>query len=119
MLLEHYGTVGIFLVVSIGFVLITFLIAKLIRPQRPTEAQLQPYECGEPTVGPSWIQYNVRYYVFALLFVIFDVEVVFIIPWAVVFKQLGLFALIEMLVFLAILIFGLLYAWKKGVLKWV
>ncbi len=119
MLLEHYGTVGIFLVVSIGFVLVTFFMAKLLRPQRPTRGQLQPYECGEPTVGPSWIQYNVRYYVFALLFVIFDVEVVFIIPWAVVFKQLGLFALIEMLIFLAILIFGLLYAWKKGVLKWV
>ncbi len=81
--------------------------------------QLQSYECGEPTIGPSWIQYNVRYYVFALLFVIFDVEVVFLIPWAVVYKELGLFALVEMLIFIAILIFGLVYAWKKGVLKWV
>ncbi len=117
--LEHYGTVGIFLVVSVGFVLVTFAIARIFRPQRPTEAQLQPYECGEPTIGPSWIQYNVRYYIFALLFVIFDVEVAFLIPWALVYKQLGLFALIEMLVFLFILIFGLVYAWKKGVLKWV
>jgi len=119
MLLENYGTVGIFLVASVGFVLITFFFAKLIRPQRPTDAQLSTYECGEKTVGPSWVQYNVRYYVFALLFVIFDVEVAFLIPWAVVYKQLGLFALVEMLIFLFILIFGLIYAWKKEVLKWV
>lgn len=119
MLFDNYATVGIFLIVSIGFVLVTFFIARIFRPQRPTDAQLQAYECGEPTIGPSWVQYNVRYYVFALLFVIFDVEVVFLIPWAVVYKQLGLFALIEMLIFIAILLFGLVYAWKKGVLKWV
>lgn len=119
MQLENYGTVGIFLLVSVGFVLITFFIARIFRPQRPTPGQLQSYECGEPTVGSSWVQYNVRYYIFALVFVIFDVEVVFLIPWAVVYKQLGLFALIEMLIFLLILIFGLVYAWKKEVLKWV
>lgn len=118
-MLENYGTVGIFLLVSVGFVLITFFIAKIFRPQRPTAGQLQAYECGEPTIGPSWVQYNVRYYIFALLFVIFDVEVVFLIPWAVVYRQLGLFAFIEMLVFIMILIFGLVYAWKKEVLKWV
>jgi NADH-quinone oxidoreductase subunit A len=117
--LEYYGTVGIFLIVSVGFVLVTFFIAKLLRPQRPSETQLQPYECGEPTIGTSWVRYNVRYYIFALLFVIFDVEVAFLFPWAVVYKQLGLFALIEMLIFLFILIFGLVYAWKKEVLKWV
>ncbi len=119
MLLEGYATVGIFLLASVGFVLITFFMARIFRPQRPTPGQLQSYECGEPTIGLSWVQYNVRYYVFALLFVIFDVEVAFLIPWAIVYKQLGLFALIEMLIFLAILIFGLVYAWKKGVLKWV
>ena len=116
---ENYGIVGIFFVASIGFVLVTFLIARIFRPQRPTDEQLQTYECGEQTIGPSWVQYNVRYYIFGLLFVIFDVEVVFLIPWAVVYKQLGLFALIEMLIFIAILLFGLLYAWKKEVLKWV
>jgi NADH-quinone oxidoreductase subunit A len=119
MLFDSYATVGIFLVVSVGFVLVTFFIARIFRPQRPTDMQLQSYECGEPTIGSSWVQYNVRYYVFALLFVIFDVEVVFLIPWAVVYKELGLFALAEMLIFVAILIFGLIYAWKKGVLKWV
>lgn len=119
MLLDNYATVGIFLIVSIGFVLVTFFIARIFRPQRPTDIQLSSYECGEPTIGSSWVQYNVRYYVFALLFVIFDVEVVFLIPWAIVYKELGLFALVEMLIFLAILIFGLVYAWKKGVLKWV
>jgi NADH-quinone oxidoreductase subunit A len=118
-MLDSYGTVGIFLVVSVGFVVVTLGIARLFRPQRPTPQKLSTYECGEPTVGSSWVQFNVRYYIFALLFVIFDVEVAFLIPWAVVFKQLGLFALVEMLIFVGILLFGLLYAWKKGVLKWV
>ena len=70
-------------------------------------------------MGSSWIQYNVGYYIFALIFVIFDVEVIFLFPWAVAFKKLGLFALVEMFIFLAILIFGLAYAWKKGALRWV
>jgi NADH-quinone oxidoreductase subunit A len=95
------------------------LVAKLLRPRRPSRVKLQTYECGESTVGSSWIQYNVGYYIFALIFVIFDVEVVFLFPWAVAFKKLGLFALIEMFIFLAILIFGLVYAWRKGALKWV
>ena len=118
-MLGGYGTAGIFIVVGIAFVLITFAIAKIFRPQRPTRIQLQPYECGELPIGSSWVQYNVRYYIFALMFVIFDVEVAFVVPWAIVFKKLGLFALIEMLIFLGILIFGLVYAWKKEVLKWV
>jgi len=114
-----YSIIGIFLLVGIGFVLVTFFIAKLIRPRRPSPTKQQIYECGEPTIGTSWIQYNVGYYIFALIFVIFDVEVVFLFPWAVAFKKLGLFALIEMFIFLAILIFGLIYAWRKGALKWV
>ena len=104
---------------GVGFVLLTFMIAKLLRPHRPQAVKLQNYECGEAPVGSSWIQYNVGYYIFALIFVIFDVEVVFLFPWAVVFKKLGLFALIEMFIFLAILIFGLIYAWRKGALRWV
>jgi NADH-quinone oxidoreductase subunit A len=114
-----YAIVGIFLLIGIAFVLVTFLIAKLLRPHRPSRVKLQTYECGEATVGSSWIQYNVGYYIFALIFVIFDVEVVFLFPWAVAFKKLGLFALVEMFIFLAILIFGLVYAWRKGALKWV
>jgi NADH-quinone oxidoreductase subunit A len=114
-----YTIVGIFLLLGTVFVLITLGVAKLVRPSRPTKVKLQNYECGEVPVGSSWIQYNVGYYIFALIFVIFDVEVVFLFPWAVAFGKLGLFALIEMFIFLLILIFGLVYAWRKGALKWV
>ena len=114
-----YTIVGIFLMLGFGFVLITLGVAKLVRPSRPTKVKLQNYECGETPIGSSWIQYNVGYYIFALIFVIFDVEVVFLFPWAVAFGKLGLFALIEMFIFLIILIFGLVYAWRKGALKWV
>lgn len=114
-----YGIIGIFLILGIVFVVFTIFFASLLRPRRPSKTKLQNYECGEAPVGSAWIQYNAGFYIFALIFVIFDVEVVFLFPWAVAFKQLGLFALIEMLIFLVILIFGLAYAWKKGALTWV
>jgi len=114
-----YGLVGIFLILGVAFVIVTLFIASLLRPQRPNKTKLENYECGETPMGGAWIQYNAGFYVFALIFVIFDVEVVFLFPWAVAFKQLGLFALVEMLIFLAILILGLVYAWKKGALTWV
>jgi NADH-quinone oxidoreductase subunit A len=114
-----YGILGVFLIFGIVFVLITIFFASLLRPKRPSKAKLQNYECGEPPIGGAWIQYNAGFYIFALIFVIFDVEVVFLFPWAVAFKQLGLFALVEMFIFLLILIIGLAYAWKKGALKWV
>jgi len=118
-LLDQYLTVAVFLLGGVGFVLVTIFVAKLIRPARPSDLKLRNYECGESPIGSSWVQFNVRFYIFALLFVIFDVETVFIFPWAVVYNTLGWFGFIEMLIFLAILIFGLVYAWKKGVLKWV
>jgi len=118
-MIGDYSIIGVFLLIGVGFVLVTLFIAKLVRPHRPSRTKLQSYECGEPTIGATWIQYNVGYYIFALIFVIFDVEVVFLFPWAVAFRKLGLFALVEMLIFLAILIFGLIYAWRKGALKWV
>ena len=118
-LLDQYLTVAVFLLGGVGFVLVTIFVAKLIRPARPSDLKLQNYECGEYPIGSSWVQFNVRFYIFALLFVIFDVETVFIFPWAVIYHSLGWFGFIEMLIFLAILIYGLLYAWKKGVLKWV
>lgn len=116
---ENYAIIGIFLLLGIGFVLVTFFIARILRPHRPSGTKLQSYECGETSFGSSWIQYNVGYYIFALIFVIFDVEVVFLFPWAVAFRKLGLFALVEMFIFLVILIFGLIYAWRKGALRWV
>lgn len=78
-----------------------------------------PYECGIPTIGASWIQFNVGYYLFALIFLIFDVELVFMYPWAVVVKEVGMPALVEILVFIFILFMGFLYAWRKGALKWI
>lgn len=116
--MSEYLAVPIFLVAGTGIVLITFFINRLIRPHHPYPEKNLNYECAEPPVGSAWIQYNNRFYIFALIFVIFDVEVVFLFPWAVAFNQLGLFALIEMIIFIAILMFGLYYAWKKGVLKW-
>jgi len=116
--LDSFAPVGIFLTLGVVFVLVTLAIAKLIRPHRPSEAKLASYECGEQPIGTAWIQYNPRFYIFALLFVIFDVEVIFLFPWAVAYKSLGLFALVEMLIFIGILVIGLAWAWKKGVLKW-
>ncbi|MBD3217713.1 MAG: NADH-quinone oxidoreductase subunit A [candidate division Zixibacteria bacterium] len=118
-MLDKYLTVAVFLFGTVGFVLVTLFVAKLLRPSRPSQIKLQNYECGESPVGSSWVQFNIRFYIFALLFVIFDVETVFIFPWAVVYDTLGWFGFIEMTIFLAILIYGLVYAWKKGVLKWV
>ncbi|UCD18663.1 MAG: NADH-quinone oxidoreductase subunit A [Candidatus Zixiibacteriota bacterium] len=117
--MAQYAAVLIFLLLGIGLVLVTFFVARLIRPANPYKAKNQTYECAEQPVGDSWVQFNNRFYIFALLFVIFDVEAVFLFPWAVAFGQLGLFALIEMVIFIFILVIGLIYAWKKGVLKWV
>lgn len=119
MSLTSFAPVGIFILIGVIFVIMTVFIAKFIRPHRPSGPKLQNYECGEPPVGSAWIQFNPRFYIFALIFVIFDVETIFLFPWAVAYKSLGLFALIEMLIFIFILLVGLLWAWKKGVLKWV
>lgn len=117
--MSEYLAIIIFLFVGIGLVLFTFFLSRLIRPANPYPAKTQNYECAEPPIGSSWIQFNNRFYIFALIFVIFDVEAIFLFPWAVAFGQLGLYALFEMIIFIFILLFGLFYAWKKGVLKWV
>ncbi len=116
--MSEFVAVAIFLLVGTGIVLFTFLLAKIIRPASPEPVKLETYECGETPYGAATVQYNVRFYIFALLFVIFDVEAIFLFPWALVYRSLGLFAFIEMFIFLTILIFGLFYAWRKGVLKW-
>ena len=117
--MSPYAAVLIFLIVGIGVVLITFFLARLVRPSHPYKDKNQSYECAEKPIGDSWVRFNNRFYIFALIFVVFDVEAVFLFPWAVAFGQLGLFALVEMIIFICILVFGLYYAWKKGVLKWV
>ena len=95
------------------------LVSKLLVKGSKNKQKLEPYECGVPTVGNTWIQFNVGYYLFALIFLIFDVELIFLYPWAVVVKSIGWPALVEILIFLFILFLGFLYAHKKGALKWI
>lgn len=117
--MAEYAAVLVFLFVGIGLVLFTFFLSRLVRPANPYKEKNQNYECAEPPIGNGWIQFNNRFYIFALIFVIFDVEAVFLFPWAVAFGQLGFYALFEMIIFIAVLLFGLYYAWRKGALKWV
>ena len=117
--LTSYAAVLAFLVVAVGFLVVNLLIWKVLRPSRPSEEKNTTYECGENPTGSAWIQFNIRFYVFALIFIIFDVEAVFLLPWAVVFRQLGLLAFVEGLVFIAILVVALAYVWRKGDLEWI
>ena len=115
---QAYGTFAALLVLSIAFVAVAFGANRVLRPNRPTAAKLTTYESGMDPVGSTWSQTQIRYYVFAFLFVIFDVESVFLFPWATVFESLGYAAVVEMAIFIGILAVGLLYAWRKGVLRW-
>jgi len=110
--------IGVFLLTGVLFVVVNLGISALLRPFHPTPKKIASYECGEEPIGDAWVQYNVRYYLFAMFFVIFDVEAIFLIPWALVFKALGSFAFWEMLVFLFLLIVALVHVWRKGGLKW-
>ncbi len=114
----NYIPVVIFMIIGAGFGIVSLLLGWVLRPNRPYRAKLLPYESGSPLFMDARVQFPMRYYIIAMLFVIFDIEVVFLFPWAVVFKKLGLLGLIEMGLFLAILIVGFWYAWKKGALDW-
>ncbi len=114
----NYFEVLLFLVTGVIFVFIGLGAAWLVRPNRPNPGKQSIYECGERPFGDSRLKFRVRYYLFALVFVIFDVEAVFLYPWAVLFRDLGLPGFVEMLVFLGVLVVGLIYAWKKKVLQW-
>ena len=94
-------------------------VSYLLAPHHAVGAKHETYECGEETIGPSWIHFNVGYYLFALIFLVFDVEAAFLFPWAVVFREIGLIGLIEAGIFVLVLIIGLIYAWRRGVLEWV
>lgn len=113
-----YGIILLYLFLGIAFVASAFVISWLLRPRDTNPIKESTYECGEVVKGCSWVQFNARYYLFALIFVIFDVEIIFLAPWAVIFRELGMAAYIEMVIFVLILIFGLVYAWKKGALEW-
>jgi NADH:ubiquinone oxidoreductase subunit 3 (subunit A) len=119
-MLFHFGSVLLFLVVGLIFLGIVLFLSRLIQAKgAPGADKFIPYECGEVPEGSAWIRFNIRFYVIALIFIIFDVEIVFLLPWAVVFKKLGMFAFVEGLIFIGILAVGLAYVWKKGDLEWV
>lgn len=115
----NYFTVGVFFIFSVIFVPLAVFINRFLAPNNPTHEKLLTYECGVPPRGGIFAHYYVRYYIFAFLFVIFDVEAVFLFPWAVNFRALGTGGLITVFIFIVILILGLVYVWKKGILKWV
>ena len=116
---ESYLTVGAFAALGVVLVLVMLGVASILRPSNPSKAKSTTYECGVDPVGVGWSQTYVRYYVFGLLFVIFDVEAVFIFPWAIRLEELGMFGLVEMLIFIALLALGLVYAVRKKVLQWL
>jgi NADH-quinone oxidoreductase subunit A len=116
---QNYVPVFLFIAVVGALIPITLLFAQLVRPSNPSKAKLSPYECGIDPVDQARGRYTVRYYIIAILFVVFDVETIFLFPWAVKFKALGMFGLIEMLVFLGILVVGYIWIWQKGALEWV
>jgi NADH-quinone oxidoreductase subunit A len=117
-MLTEFGRVLLFLILGVIFVAGGLITSRLLRPSRPYPSKLSTYECGETPIGDTRIRFNIRFYVVALIFLIFDVEVVFLFPWATVFEDLGWFAFIEMMVFLTILFVGYAYVWRKGDLDW-
>ncbi len=117
-MVADYGPIAIFAVIAVLFALVPLALARLFRPHNPNSIKQSVYECGIETVGTSWVRYYAGFYVYALVFVIFDVETVFLYPWAVAYGKLGLFALVEMFIFIAILALGLVYAWRKKALEW-
>jgi NADH-quinone oxidoreductase subunit A len=116
--LESFGPVAIFFVVAAIFPVVPLILGRFIAPRKPDRVKLQPYESGMETIGPTHVQFRTRYYLYALIFVIFDVEAIYLFPWAVAFDQLGLFALIEMAIFIGFLLVAFGYAWKKRALEW-
>ena len=117
-MLFNFASALVFLIFGGLFVLLNLGISRLLQPRNPHPVKLSTYECGELPEGESWVQFNIRFYVVALVFLIFEVEIVFLFPWAVVFKDLGLFAFVEMMIFVFILLVGLAYVWVKGDLEW-
>jgi NADH-quinone oxidoreductase subunit A len=116
---SDYIPIAIFVAVATGFAVFTLVFAGLVSPRKYNQVKLEPYECGIEPITGARDRYSIRYYLVAMLFVIFDVETVFMFPWAVIFNKLLLFGLIEMMVFIFILVVGYYYAWQKGALDWV
>jgi NADH-quinone oxidoreductase subunit A len=117
-LLYRYVFIGLLLFVAIAFALAPLAVVWLVAPRKRSASKGDTYECGLLTTGETWVRFRIQYYIYALLFVVFDIETVFLYPWAVSYGALGLYALVEMVVFLVLLSVGLVYAWAKGMLRW-
>jgi NADH-quinone oxidoreductase subunit A len=119
MVINNYIFIGLLLLLGIVFGLLPILVVAVVAPKKRSLAKSDAYECGVRTYGETWVRFRIQYYIYALMFVVFDIETVFLYPWAVSYAGLGVFALVEMVIFLVILFIGLAYAWAKGVLRWV
>lgn len=125
MIIYNYVFIGMLLIGAVVFALLPVIVMNVVAPRKRTRSKGDTYECGLLTTGETWVRFRIQYYIYAMMFVVFDIETVFLYPWAAGYEgfgapnQLGLFALAEMVVFLLILAVGLIYAWAKGVLKWV
>jgi len=119
MLNEQWLFIGIFLVLAPIVPAAALIVPWLLAPKKPNRIKSDTYECGIETVGDTWVQFRVQYYIYALVFLVFDIELVFLFPWAVAFDLLPLYAIFEGVLFIVILVAGLLYAWRKGALEWV
>jgi NADH-quinone oxidoreductase subunit A len=119
MVIYNYIFIGLLLLGAIAFALLPLLVVAVVAPRKRSLAKDDVYECGVRTTGETWVRFRIQYYIYALMFVIFDIETVFLYPWAVAYGGLGVFALVEMVVFLVLLFIGLAYAWAKGVMRWV
>ena len=122
-MLANYGYIGLFLIVALGFTLFVILLPIALRfirivPHNPNPAKGSTYECGMETIGKTWVQFNFRYYFYALIFLALDILVVFLYPWAVELRQVGVFGFVAIAVFIAIIVVGYIYAWRKRVLEW-
>ncbi len=117
-MLTEFGKIFIFILIAVIFVGIAIFAAKMIRPSRPTKEKLKIYECGEDPEGSPWVKFNIRFYVVALIFLIFDVEVVLLFPWALTYKGFGFYGFISGVLFLVVLGLGMAYEWRKGDLEW-
>ncbi|MBI3912891.1 MAG: NADH-quinone oxidoreductase subunit A [Chloroflexi bacterium] len=124
-MLDRFGLLGLFAIAALTFPLVPIIGALILSPKKPSKAKMTTYECGlefedfPEAAQQVWVQFRVQYYIYALIFVVFDVEVVFLYPWAVAYNALGLFAAVEMAIFIGILVMALAYAWRKGLLEWV
>lgn len=117
-MLNDWLYIGIFMVLAIAMPAAAIFIAAILSPRKPNPIKNSTYECGIETVGETWVQFKAQYYIYALIFLVFDVEVIFLYPWAVAYNQLTLFGVIEAILFILILLGGLLFLWRKGALEW-